>query len=273
MFTFNGEPILDMSRLVTPEKLIELDREIVVGLAKTRNAFLSVGHELTRGDAELSLYDHSFKDVGIAEKELEPWELETMKSMTYGQQQKFLRYAKGAYHPWSVCLPLTPNSMWLSKMETENKSPTPEAVELFPCTLEFVASLPIFKAIGRICIFGVDPGQHVTCHRDFDPDEWQMNDELLMLSPRGAKRFYVFDPRTKMKHYTSPEVKAYIFHDLNYHGADSLPYFTYTLRIDGIYTDEFRASIGCNRDGMEPGEFSKRLQERLLASDVKTAES
>ena len=269
MFTFNGEPILDMSHLVTSEQLQELDREIVVGLAKSRSSFLSVGHELTRGDAELSLYDHSFKDVGIAEKELEPWELESMKSMTYGQQQKFLRYAKGAYHPWSVCLPLTPEASWLYKMETENKEPTSEAVELFPRTLKFIYSLSIFKAIGRVCIFGVDPSQHVTCHRDLDPEQWQVNDELLMLSPRGNKRFYVFDPRTKTKHYIAPDVKAYVFHDLNYHGADSLPYFTYTLRIDGIYTDEFRASLNCNRDGMHPDEFSKRLRNRF----VKTAES
>ena len=268
MFKFNGEPIFDMSQIVSPEKLSEIDREIVVGLAKTKNAFLSVGHELTRGDAELSLYDHSFKDVGIAESELEPWELESMKSMTYSQQQKFLRYAKGAYHPWSVCVPLTPNSSWLFKMETENKAPTAEALELFPKTLEFAYSLPIFKAIGRICIFGVDPGQHVTCHRDFDPEQWQINDELLMLSPRGSKKFYVYDPSTKMKHYVSPNVKAYIFHDLNYHGADSLPYFTYTLRIDGLYTDEFRASLKCSREGMDPIEF----RERLKALNVKTSE-
>ncbi len=258
MFTYNDEPILDMSKLVSAETMAALDREIVIGLAKSTDSFFSVGHELTRGDAELSLYDHSFKDVGIAEKELEPWEVEAMRSMTYAEKQKYLRYAKGAYHPWSVCLPLTPDSSWMRKMKTENKTPLPEAQKLFPRTLEFVQTLTIFESVGRICIFGIDPGQHVTCHRDLDPNIWSINDELLMLSPRGNKKFYVYDPRTKTKHYVPSDVRAYIFHDLNYHGVDALPYFTYTLRIDGIYTDEFRNSLNCSRQAKPTSEYSDR---------------
>ena len=51
-------------------------------------------------------------------------------------------------------------------MKITNKTPLPEAQRLFPRTLEFVNSLTTFESIGRICIFGVDPSQHVTCHRD-----------------------------------------------------------------------------------------------------------
>ena len=62
MYTYNDEPILDVSNLFSSETMSELDREIMIGL-----------------------YDHSFKDVGIAEKELESWEIEAMRSMSYAE--------------------------------------------------------------------------------------------------------------------------------------------------------------------------------------------
>lgn len=257
MFTYNSQPILEVPGLVSDQTVVDLDREIMQGLVKSKNCFHSVGSELSRGDAELSLYDHSFKDCGVAESELQPWEADFFASLNYIEKQKYLRMAKGAYHPWSVCLPLLTMSSWRDKMKVEGKQPTTEAKELFPKTLRWAFGLPIFESIGRICIFGIDPCQHVTCHRDFDPAKWPLNDELLMLSPRGTKKFYVYDPIEKEKHYLSPSVRTYIFHDLNYHGADALPFFTYTVRIDGIYKDEFRDSVKCSRSAPHPNSFLK----------------
>lgn len=252
MFTYNNELILDMSHLFSAQTLVELDREIVVGLACSKNIFHSVGKELSRGDAELGLYDHSYKDVGLAEHELEAWETESMQSMTFAERQRYLRFAKGAYHPWAVCLALTTNSSWSHKMSPKDKVVTDEARSMFKRTIDVIYSLPIFESIGRICIFGVDPSQHVTCHRDENPEKWPVNDELLMVSPRGNKKFYVYDPEKKQRHYISSDVRSYIFHDLNFHGVDPLPYFTYTIRIDGLYTDEFRSSLHCSRKAMSP---------------------
>lgn len=257
MFTYNNQPILEVPNLVSDQTLVELDREIMQGLVKSKNIFHSVGYELTRGDAELSLYDHSFKDVGIAESELEPWEKEFMATLTYSEKHRYLRMAKGAYHPWSVCLPLLTNSSWQDKMKSVGKQPTSEATELFPKTLSWAFQLPIFESVGRICIFGVDPGQHVTCHRDLDPEKWPLNDELLMLSPRGTKKFFVYDAEKKEKHFLSPSVRTYIFHDLNYHGAEAMPFFNYTVRIDGVYTDEYRDSLNCSRKAAHPHTFRK----------------
>jgi hypothetical protein len=261
MFTYKNQPILEIPNLISADTLAELDREMMQGLVKSKNCVHSVGKELTRGDAELSLYDFSYKCVGVAESELEPSEMEFFATLNYIEKQKYLRMAKGAYHPWSVCLPLMTPSIWPEKMKIENKVVTEEAKQLFPKTLRWAFELPIFEAIGRIVILGVDPGQHVTCHRDFDPEKWPINDEFLMLSPRGTKKFYVYDPEKKEKHYLSPSIRTYVFHDLNYHGVDALPYFTYTVRIDGIYKDEFRNSLDCNRKAPHPRSFKKQQGE------------
>lgn len=262
MFTYNNQPILEIPNLISPETLVELDREINMGMTLATGSFHSVGYELTRGDAEMSLYDHSYKDVGLAEGELEPWEKDFMGTLTYAEKQKYLRMAKGAYHPWSICLPLLTNSGWDKKMLTAGKEITTEAKRYFPKTLKWVYELPIFESVGRICIFGVDPGQHVTCHRDLNPEKWPLNDELLMLSPRGTKKFYIFDPEKKQKYYISPTVRTYIFHDLNFHGADALPFFSYTLRIDGVYTDEFRESVKCSRPAPHPKTVLNKLGQK-----------
>lgn len=236
---------MDMSHLLSEGSRVELDREIALGLARTKSSFHSVGYEYSRGDAALDLYDHQFKDVKIAESELEPWEKNALSEMNHSERHKYLKYAKGAYHPWSVCYSLLNSFEWNSKMVLDCKGPTEEAKVLFPKTLEWCYSVPIFKGIGRICIFGVDAGQHVTCHRDMSPEEWAQDDELLMVSPRGNKKFYLYDPEKREKEYVNSN--AFIFHDLNYHGVDPHPYFTYSFRIDGIYTDEFKKSFEIKR--------------------------
>ena len=70
MILINAQEFIDMSQLANEKTLVEIDREIGLGLARCQQAFLSVGYELTRGDAALDLYDYEYKDVGLAEKEL-----------------------------------------------------------------------------------------------------------------------------------------------------------------------------------------------------------
>ena len=245
MILINDSRFLDMSHLASEETLAELDREITLGLSKSKTNFLTIGKELTFGIAEMELYDHRFKDVGIAESELLEWEKEELRNMTFQERQQYLKFAKGAYFPWAICNSLLTASTWNDKMKPDGKVVTEEAKRLFPKVLKWCYSLPIFESIGRICIFGIDACQHVTCHRDADPMKWLTDDELLMVSPRGDKKFYLYDPETKERY--EPPSKIFIFHDQNYHGVEPSPRFTYNFRIDGIYTEEFRKTLRIQR--------------------------
>ncbi len=245
MILLNNSHFLDMSHLVSDTLLKELDEEICKGLALAKDIPMSVGYEHSRGDAHSDLYDHQFKDVKFAIDELTESEKETVKTMSNSEKMRFIKIAKGGYFPWTLCYSLLQGSNWNNKMDPESKIPTDEARDLFPKTLDWCFSLPIFKSIGRVCIFGIDPCQHVTCHRDLAPEKWTLDDELLMVSPRGNKKFYIYDEQEKKKKFI--DSKVFIFHDLNYHGVDPSPFFTYSFRIDGMYSDSFRETIGVYR--------------------------
>lgn len=245
MILINDKLYVDLNHLATDAVLNDLDREISFGLSKAEEIFLSVGYEYSRGDAALDLYDHSFKDVKFAMQELSEYEKSEVSKMTLREQQKYLKIAKGAYFPWAVCYSLLNDPHWNTKMEATNKHPTEEARRLFPNLIEWCFALPVFKSIGRICIFGIDPCQHVTCHRDLAPDKWDLDDEFIMISPRANKKFYLYDPAKKIKHYVPS--KIFMFHDLNYHGVDASPFFNYSIRIDGLFTDTFKQNINFRR--------------------------
>jgi len=246
LLTINNKPFVDMSHLLSDEMALELDQEITFGLARTDDTILSVGREYTRGDAALEFYNHDYKDVQLAENELTDQEKSRMKLAKFGYKEyhKYLKYAKGAYHPWSHAY-MVMNSDWIKQSEGNNKMIKEEAQRLFPKLINWCYALPIFKEIGRISIFGVDVNQHITVHRDYDPRKLKDNHHILMTSPRGAKKSFMYDQSNDTKHYVNS--KCYIFHDLNFHGVDPSPFWTYNFRIDGKFTDEFAQTLEYKR--------------------------
>lgn len=245
MYTVNGVPYFRLDSLLSDSDAKILDREISWGLTLAAETSHSEGSEFSRGDAELSLYDHQFKDCGFAKDELTPEEAERFQTLSFPQRARYLKIAKKAYLPWATCYSLTNITSWVRKMETQGKVFTEESKRLFPNLIDWAQSLPVFKGIGRIEILGMDPCQHATCHRDTDPAVWKQKDQLLMLSPRGDKRFYIFDEVKKEKIYANS--KLFTFDDLAYHGVDSSPYFTYSVRIDGPFTEEYDRKISYDR--------------------------
>lgn len=246
LITINDGPILKMDHLLSDSDAEELDKEIVFGLSRTDDTILSVGREWTRGDAAPEFYNHDFKDVKLAEDELTQEERMRMKLAHFGYKEyhKFLKYAKGAYHPWSTAY-MVMNSDWMKQGSGTGKVIKDEARRLFPRLIDWCYSVPVFKEIGRISIFGVDPCQHITVHRDYDPRKLKDDHHILMTSPRGVKKSFMYDQSTGTKHYV--DSRCYIFHDLNYHGVEPSPHWTYNFRIDGTFTDEFASTVNYNR--------------------------
>ena len=246
LITINGQPYLKMDHLLTQEDADALDKEITFGLARTDNTVLSVGREYSRGDAAVEFYDTEYKDVAHAESELTDEEKFRMRSagFRYKQYQKYLKYAKGAYHPWSHAYAVM-DSKWHEQQEGKDKTIREETQKLFPKLIKWCYAVPIFKEIGRINIFGVDINQHITVHRDYDPRKLKDDHHILMVSPRGAKRSFMYDQKNNVKHYVHS--RCYIFHDLNYHGVESSKQWQYNFRIDGKFTDEFLETVKYER--------------------------
>ena len=69
-----------------------------------------------------------------------------------------------------------------------------------------------------------------------------MSPEFIHVRPTVDRPFYVYDTEQKKKHYIESRVGWW--NDKDLHGGEVSPKPSYALRIDGIFTDEFRKKIG-----------------------------
>ena len=116
--------------------------------------------------------------------------------------------------------------------------PTPASGE-FSLLMDFIATLP-FKATGRMLIMYDDVQRPVPAHRDHT--ETEVCHEFIWFRTNLSKPFYVLNHETDEKQYV--ESFSAWFDTVNqYHGSDPGEGLTFSIRVDGIFTDEFKAKI------------------------------
>jgi hypothetical protein len=114
-----------------------------------------------------------------------------------------------------------------------------EEAEEFSELMDFIATLP-FRATGRMLIMYDDSGRAVSAHRDHDSAE--LCHEFIWFRTNFGKPFYMLNPQTGEKLYVSSH--AAWFDTVNqYHGADASGGLSFSIRVDGIFTDAFRSQI------------------------------
>ena len=122
--------------------------------------------------------------------------------------------------------------------KTELWHPTEEA-EAFADLTDFIATLP-FESTGRIIIMYDDSGRAVSAHRDHDSRE--LCHEFIWFRTNLDKPFYMLDPETQERLYVRSH--AAWFDTVNqYHGADATGGLSFSIRVDGRFTDAFRRLI------------------------------
>jgi hypothetical protein len=55
------------------------------------------------------------------------------------------------------------------------------------------------------------------------------------------KAFFVEDKDSDTRHYIKSQVAW--FDTANYHGSDTSPYSAFSIRVDGVFTDQFKKKI------------------------------
>jgi len=65
-------------------------------------------------------------------------------------------------------------------------------------------------------------------------------DQFIWFSPNKTKRFYVRDDNEK--HYI--ESRFCYFDNANIHGSDMIESNTFSIRVDGLFSDEFKLETG-----------------------------
>ena len=122
--------------------------------------------------------------------------------------------------------------------KTELWHPTVHANE-FALLMDFIKTLP-FAATGRMLIMYDTAARQVPAHRDHI--EIDLCHEFLWFRSNLKKPFYLLNQKTGEKKYV--EGHTAWFDSVNqYHGSDACEGLSFSIRVDGKFTDEFRNSI------------------------------
>ena len=131
----------------------------------------------------------------------------------------------------------------LNKTELWHRS---EAANEFALLMDFIATLP-FEATGRILIMYDDQPRDVPAHRDHT--ETEVLHDFIWFRTNLSKPFYMLDHTTGERKYV--EGHTAWFDSVNqFHGCDGGEGLTFSIRVDGRFTDEFRWQIAF--DGANP---------------------
>lgn len=116
--------------------------------------------------------------------------------------------------------------------------PAEGAVE-FSELMAFIATLP-FKATARMLIMYDPEGRAVTAHRDHVSTD--LLHEFIWFRTNLRKPFYMLEEHTGEKQYV--ESHSAWFDSVNqFHGGDETGELAISIRVDGIFSDDFRARI------------------------------
>jgi hypothetical protein len=165
-------------------------------------------------------------------------------------RNKFTRYVKmamGAYDPYIYYF-LWDQGDWSDRTAPRNKT---EEAKFFPNTTKWVESLVdsnVFEYIGRVIFFHREADGIIFEHRDLDGEKGMQEgytehrNEFIHIRPNLKSPFYIWDPEKQNKIYIN--ARAAWWNDQDWHGGDKTMQQTYSLRIDGKFSEEFRKKLG-----------------------------
>jgi hypothetical protein len=229
MLTVLNKPYLNLDQFLDIESLDQIEDDIILGIAKTR----STAGPTNSGTGYI---DKTKKSVPELYREIindpsHPY-YNLIKSMKDWEPYTFIQY-KWPSHTLGHCILLRVGSSY----ETKNSAITTKdfpAIHNFKKLIDWVNSQHIFKEVGRIIIFLNDPYSKTIEHRDY-PDGISRKDNFIWINPLERKQFYIKDGETK--HYIKSKVA--FFDSANIHGSDSCDTSTFSIRFDGVFSEEF----------------------------------
>ena len=166
------------------------------------------------------------------------------KDLTYNQRTTFLKYALGAYDHYAVYKII------------DKTYPVNEIGSHFPELVDWIQSLKdcgIFKSFWSASVMALDAGGIPWEHHDpenpatgiYDPTadlSKQLITEFIHIKTDLDRPFYMIDPETKNRVYHDTRVAWWDERD--WHGGEPINRPTYTVRVNGRFTDKFKKLAG-----------------------------
>ena len=114
------------------------------------------------------------------------------------------------------------------------------AYKYFPKFREWINNCDAFKEVGRILFFVNEIGSYTPTHCDY-ANLNSLKDQFIWINLFEKKQFFVLDQEYN-KNYLSGEINT--FDNATWHGSDPAKYSCFTIRIDGLFSDEFLNKTG-----------------------------
>jgi hypothetical protein len=248
----NFQPYIDLEPFIDIEGFSKLHYEICRGLVQSE--YKKEGNMVKPGGCEghMPPFKPLFKALEEYHQLPEDHEIK-IQGRIIGEYKNrdqfmlFLKLALGAYDPYQFVFLKTEEGGWESRFE--EKTWTPDAIKYFPnlkIWLEKLVTDGVFQHLGRIIFFKAEHDCLMPMHRDLilpnEHDYFDHRHEFIHVRPNLNKPFYIWDSETDEKVLTNS--RAIFFNDQDWHAGGRTNVQTYSLRIDGVFTESFRKQIG-----------------------------
>lgn len=251
MIGLNGKTHYELEQFIDMASFDQIQTEIIKGLAISKplaqNGILHNPIDVTK-----TSYKPNFKPLFQAYREFQKLPVhdpvrqigEELRT-AYGENtlSTFLKFVYNAHDLCSFYSFWSSEPGWKKKPQTRNLT---EIAVCFPSLLKWIDNLVttgVFSHIGRVYLVTQDSGGVSFEHRDPPSDpESDQPEEFIHVRPNLNRPFYVYDPLTKEKFYIKSRVGWW--NDKDIHGGEPTVEPSYALRVDGIFTTEFKKKIG-----------------------------
>jgi hypothetical protein len=236
MYLINNLPVIDLAGYVNIQALI--DQKPYFDYAVVKSSPLVTPARYFRAQF-LNQPNLGLQDVLGDYTSATEGELDFLSDLrNHDQLASWLRYNQNlVYGQQSV--PIIYPLSWFTKhlkaetVETEN-------TKYFKFLFDWLADEQIFSEYGRVVVFLNEPGVSTPIHQD--SSDANRKDEFIWISLGARKKFFVYDTETDIKHYLHSPIGT--FDATNYHGADPGEFASWSVRIDGIFSDSFLLKTG-----------------------------
>lgn len=239
-------PFTYLDEYIEPPDWETLHNEVCLGIAKATwsKKFVSSGVHTDWADQEITTI---FLDL---QNRLTVPQLEIFQSLKETDEKiKFLNALTYQPHPfWLIFL------RWNKRVENTgvfNKAVAEdcfwtENAKHFPGLIKFIETMP-FESIGRVLLFMTEANNKTVPHYDVLNEEQRAikpHDDFIWFTTKPeTKTIYVMDGETLDRTYADPSKQFVWWNEMDYHGTDAVPHFSFSIRIDGKFKSEVREQL------------------------------
>ena len=234
----NNRPYISLDEHLDLESYDKLIPEICRGFANARHLSINGSHACKDGYINTG----KFKPLYEAYRELQklpdnhPIKLAS-DGLNHNQLTTYLKYALGGYDLYSRFV-LFEDCHEDLKLE--------EAASYFPSVISWIDNLKnlnIFSKIHGCTFFLLEAGGVPYEHHDPADNEESLRwvPEFIHIKTDTDRPFYIIDPVSREKTYITS--RSSWWNERDWHGGEPILKPTFTFRIDGSFTPEFRNKI------------------------------